>query len=286
MSAQRFLTAGHLTIGPGHPLCLIAGPCALESIDHALDIASFLREICQQRSMPLIFKASFDKANRTSAHSARGPGLKSGLAILQRVKETLHLPIATDIHAPEQAAAAASVCDLLQIPALLCRQTDLLVAAGATGRSINIKKGQFMAPWDMRHAVEKVLSTGNQSVMLTDRGTSFGYNHLVSDLRSLPIMRAFASGVCFDVTHSLQMPGSLGFSTGSARQFVPAMARAAVAVGCDALFIETHKEPQNAPSDGAAMWPLADLPALLDQCLALHAIAPPFKSHMAISKAL
>lgn len=283
MNPPNPICLGNMTIGPGHPLCLIAGPCALESTDHALDLAHSLREICQKRSMPLIFKASFDKANRTSPHSQRGPGLEQGLAMLQRVKEQLHLYTATDIHHPEQAPLAAQVCDLLQIPALLCRQTDLLVAAGKTKAVINIKKGQFMAPWEMRHAVEKVIFTGNQAVLLTDRGTCFGYNNLVSDLRSLPIMRAFASGVCFDVTHSLQMPGSLGQSSGSARQFVPTLARAAVAAGCDALFVETHKDPQSAPSDAAAMWPLADLPALLDQCLALHALAPPY-SHNCVQK--
>lgn len=272
MTISQPMSIGQFLIGPGHPLCLIAGPCALQSLDHALQMAHRLREICQKRSIPLIFKGSFDKANRSSASSARGPGLLAGLDILQKVKEELQIPVTTDIHLPEQAALAASVCDLLQIPALLCRQTDLLIAAGKTSCPINIKKGQFMAPWDMRNAVNKVLSTENSSVLCTDRGTTFGYNNLVSDFRSLPIMRAFASGVCFDVTHSLQLPGALGHSSSSQREFVPTLARAAVAAGCDALFIETHEDPGTAPSDGAAMWPLALLPPLLDQCLDLHRV--------------
>jgi 2-dehydro-3-deoxyphosphooctonate aldolase (KDO 8-P synthase) len=255
--------------GGGAPLLLLAGPDVIESEAHALRMGRALAAIARERGIGLVFKASFDKANRTSAASFRGPGLTEGLRVLRRVKEETGLPVTTDFHVPEQAAALAPVVDLLQVPAFLCRQTDMLLAAGATGRAVNVKKGQFVAPGDMRHAVEKVRAGGGQQVMLTERGTTFGYHTLVVDFRSLERMRALGVPVCFDATHSVQMPGALQNASGGEREFIPALARAAVAVGVDALFFEVHDDPASALCDGPSQFPLAEFPALLDGLLRL-----------------
>ncbi|MGE3536729.1 MAG: 3-deoxy-8-phosphooctulonate synthase [Candidatus Tectimicrobiota bacterium] len=254
-----------ISIGDGHPLALIGGPCVIESEDFTLKMASAIAEICQRLAMPFIFKSSFDKANRTSVSSFRGQDLAMGLKILQRVKDEVGVPVLTDIHESYQAEMVAEVADVLQIPAFLCRQTDLLLAAAATGRAINVKKGQFLAPWDMQHVVGKLEAGGNRNILLTERGASFGYNTLVVDFRSLPQMREFGYPIVFDATHSVQMPGGQGASSGGQRQYVPHLARAATAVGVDALFMEIHQEPDKALSDGPNMVPLAHLEALLKQ---------------------
>ena len=255
--------------GGGAPLLLLAGPDVIESEAHTLRMAEALASIARDRGVALVFKASFDKANRTSAASFRGPGLAEGLRVLRRVKEETGLPITSDFHLPDQAAALAPVVDLLQVPAFLCRQTDMLVAAGATGRAVNVKKGQFVAPGDMRHAVEKVRAGGGQSVMLTERGSTFGYHTLVVDFRSIERMRALGVPVCFDATHSVQMPGALTNASGGEREFIAPLARAAVAVGVDALFFEVHDDPARALCDGPSQFPLAEFPALLDGLLRL-----------------
>ncbi|MCP3982575.1 MAG: 3-deoxy-8-phosphooctulonate synthase [bacterium] len=258
-----------LAVGGGAPLLLIAGPDLVESEAHALRMASELKRIASERGAQLIYKSSFDKANRTSVHSARGPGLEEGLRILQRVKAETGLPVTTDFHVPEQAVAVAEVADLLQVPAFLCRQTDLLVAAGRTGKPVNVKKGQFLAPDDARHIVDKIRSTGNEAVMLTERGTTFGYNNLVVDFRSLARMRDLGVPVCFDATHSVQLPGAGDGKSGGERRFIPTLARAAVAAGVDAVFFEVHDDPANAPCDGPNQIPLNEFPSLLDALLAL-----------------
>jgi 2-dehydro-3-deoxyphosphooctonate aldolase (KDO 8-P synthase) len=260
-----------LSIGDGCPLTLIGGPCVIESEDFTLKIAEQIRHVCDQLAIPFIFKSSFDKANRTSIKSFRGQTLEAGLKILQRVKEEIGVPILTDIHETYQAAIAAEVVDVLQIPAFLCRQTDLLLAAAATGRAINVKKGQFLAPWDMKQVVSKLESGGNQRILLTERGTSFGYNTLVVDFRSLPQMRQLGYPVVFDATHSVQMPGGQGDKSGGQRQFVPYLARAAAAMGIDALFMEIHENPDLALSDGPNMVPLAQLKEVLKQVLSIRA---------------
>lgn len=260
---------GPLTIGSGRPLALIAGPCIIESTDHCLTVAEAAAAVCRRLGLPYIFKCSFDKANRTSIHGFRGPGLDSGLKTLARVKERLGLPVLTDIHLPEQAAPAAEVCDVLQIPAFLCRQTDLLLAAARTNRAVNIKKGQFMAPEQMSKAVEKVHEAGNRRVLLTDRGTFFGYGRLVNDLTAIPVMQAFAP-VVFDATHSCQIPGGRGDQSGGMREFVPLLARAGIAAGADALFIEVHDRPDEAKSDAATVYPLDRLEDLLATCLRIR----------------
>lgn len=242
---------------------LIAGPCVIESEEMVLSIAREMKEITDELAIPYTFKASFDKANRTSINSFRGPGLEKGVEILQKVKDTYHLPICTDIHEPWQAEKAAQVADILQIPAFLCRQTDLLVAAAKTGKCINIKKAQFLAPWDMKNCVEKVCQSGNDNVMLCERGTSFGYNTLVVDMTGLRVMKEFGVPVIFDATHSVQKPGGNGTSTGGNRQYVEYLAKAAVAVGADGLFMETHPDPDNARSDGPNMVPLHEMKGLL-----------------------
>ncbi len=263
-----------LTIGEGHPLALIGGPCVIESEDFTLRMAEEIRTICDRLHIPFIFKSSFDKANRTSVHSFRGHSLDIGLKILQRVKDDVGVPVLTDIHEREQVALVAEVVDVLQIPAFLCRQTDLLLAAAATGRAVNVKKGQFLAPWDMKHVVDKLQVGGADSrILLTERGTCFGYNTLVVDFRSLPQMRALGYPVVFDATHSVQMPGGQGERSGGQRQFVPHLARAAVAIGVDALFMEIHEDPDNAPSDGPNMVPLAKLEAVLRQVVSIRASA-------------
>lgn len=262
---------GDVKIGGGAPLALIAGPCVMESREHTLFLAREIKAITARVDIPYIFKASFDKANRSSVSAKRGPGMEEGLSILAEVRETFGLPVLTDIHREDQAEPVAQVVDVLQIPAFLCRQTDLLEAAGRTGKPVNIKKGQFMAPEDMQNAVDKVRATGNLQVALTERGASFGYRNLVSDMRSLSIMRETGCPIVFDATHSVQLPGGLGGATDGQRQFIFPLARAAAAVGIDALFVETHDNPKEAFSDGPNAIPLGDLEALLEQVKAIDA---------------
>ncbi len=258
---------GSLKVGGGGPLVILAGPCVLEDLDHALRHAEAIGEVCDRLSLPFVFKASFDKANRTSLDAYRGPGMQRGLEWLAKVRERTGRPVVTDIHEPSQAAPVAEVADLLQIPAFLCRQTDLLVAAAQTGKPVNIKKGQFLSPGDMRHPLRKVVDSGNSQVLLTERGTSFGYNRLVVDFTGLVEMRAWGTPLVFDATHSVQRPGGAGGSTSGDRSMVPPLARAAVAVGVDALFLEVHEDPDKAPSDGPNMLRLADLEDLLADLL-------------------
>jgi len=257
------VTIGNVICGPEAPLVLIAGPCQIEGLDHALSCATSLAKMAADAGMGFVYKSSYDKANRTSANAQRGVGMDEGLEILAKVKAEIGVPVLSDVHLPEQCSAAADVLDVIQIPAFLCRQTDLLVAAAKTGRVINIKKGQFLAPWDMRHVAEKVTGAGNQQVLLTERGTSFGYNTLVSDMRALPTMAGFGHPVIFDATHSVQQPGGLGGSSGGQREFVTVLARAAVAVGVQGLFMESHENPDRAPSDGPNMVPLLEMPSIL-----------------------
>jgi 2-dehydro-3-deoxyphosphooctonate aldolase (KDO 8-P synthase) len=259
--------------GGGAPLLLIAGPDSIESEAHALLMAQALKGIAAARGLTLVFKSSFDKANRTSSGSFRGPGLEEGLKILASVKKETGLPITTDFHTPEQAERVAAVVDLLQVPAMLSRQTDMLVAAAKTGRAVNIKKGQFLAPWDIGRAVAKVRDAGNENVMITERGVTFGYNNLVVDFRALPRMRAMDVPVCFDATHSVQLPGGQGHASGGEREFIAPLARAAVAVGVDALFFEVHDDPEHALCDGPSQIPLDAFPALLDGILAIDRAA-------------
>ncbi len=265
--------AGSVRFGNHLPLGIIAGPCAMESRDHALEMAAALKEITGKLGLGLVYKSSFDKANRTSISSARGIGLDKALAVFAEVKERYGLPVITDVHENDQCTAVAEVVDILQIPAFLCRQTDLLVAAAKTGRVVNVKKGQFLAPWDMANVAAKVQAAGNPNVMLTERGASFGYNTLVSDMRSLPIMAQTGAPVIFDATHSVQQPGGQGTTSGGQREYVPVLARAAVAVGVAGLFIETHQDPDKAPSDGPNMVPLKELEGLLAQLKAFDALA-------------
>lgn len=261
---------GKVVCGPGSPLVWIAGPCVIESHDLTMRIADTLKEMADRMSLPLIFKASFDKANRTSSKSFRGPGLQEGMKTLEAVKRRTGLPVTTDIHECCQVSAAAEVCDLLQIPAFLARQTDLVQAAGKTGRTVNVKKGQFMAPWDMRNVITKMEEVGNRKLLLTERGATFGYGQLVVDMRSIPWMQELGCPVIFDATHSVQMPGGKGDRSGGDRRMVPFLARAAVAGGCDGVFVETHPRPDEALSDGPNMVALADLPALVRTCLAIR----------------
>ncbi|HEX3430612.1 MAG TPA: 3-deoxy-8-phosphooctulonate synthase [Rhizomicrobium sp.] len=260
-------------IGNALPVVLIAGPCQLESREHAFEMASALKEIAAKAGVGLIYKTSFDKANRTSAFGARGLGFERSLPIFAEIRESLGVPILSDVHEQGQCASVAEAVDVLQIPAFLCRQTDLLVAAARTGRTINVKKGQFLAPWDMANVVAKITGAGNPNVLVTERGASFGYNTLVSDFRALPIMANIGAPVVFDATHSVQQPGGRGESSGGDREMVPYLARAAVAVGCAAVFMETHQDPDHAPSDGPNMLDLRDVPALLDQLVAIDRIA-------------
>lgn len=253
----------NITIGNDQPFVLLAGPCVLESREHALKMATTLRDLTQRLGIPFVYKTSFDKANRTSINGKRGVGLKAALEIFKEIREVVGCPIVTDVHSPEQCAQVAPFVDMLQIPAFLCRQTDLLKAAAETNKVINIKKGQFLAPWDMKNVVTKMESFGNTDILLCERGASFGYNTLVSDMRSLPIMASTGYPVVFDATHSVQQPGGVGASTGGDRTFVPPLARAAVAVGVASLFIETHQDPDNAPSDGPNMVRLDDMEKLL-----------------------
>jgi 2-dehydro-3-deoxyphosphooctonate aldolase (KDO 8-P synthase) len=262
-----------LTIGGGAPLLVIAGPCVIEGETHAVDTALALREIAERARVQLVFKASYDKANRTSGRSFRGPGLADGLRVLRRVREAAGVPILTDIHEPAHAAAAAEVADVLQIPAFLCRQTDLLVAAARTGRVVNIKKGQFLAPMDVRHAIEKVTSTGNARVIVTERGVSFGYNNLVVDMRAFPILRSLGFPVVYDVTHSLQLPGAGDGVTAGQAEFIEPMASAGVAAGIDGVFLEVHQDPREARSDAQNALRLDRLERLLHKLVRIHAIA-------------
>lgn len=265
---------GAVRFGNARPFALIAGPCQMESRDHAMMLAERLTRLTQRLEIPFIFKASFDKANRTSATGARGIGMDGALPVFEEVRRTFGVPVTTDVHAAEQCAPVADVVDLLQIPAFLCRQTDLLVAAARTGKAVNVKKGQFLAPWDMANVAEKVRSAGNPRVMVTERGASFGYNTLVTDFRGLPIMaQTCRAPVIFDATHSVQQPGGRGGSSGGQREFVPVLARAALAVGVAGLFIETHDDPDHAPSDGPNMVPLAEMEALLTRLKAFDALA-------------
>ena len=269
MTGPIGVSVGTVTFANDRPLALIAGPCAIESRTHALETAAALAEIVGRLGIGLVYKSSFDKANRTSLDSPRGIGLAEGLAILAEIRESIGCPVVTDVHEPDQCAPAAEAVDMLQIPAFLCRQTDLLLAAAETGRAVNVKKGQFLAPWDMVPLAEKLAGTGNVRILLTERGASFGYNTLVSDMRSLPIMARTGYPVVFDATHSVQQPGGLGGRSGGQREFVPTLARAAVAVGVAGLFVETHADPDAAPSDGPNMLPLRDLPALLSMVTAI-----------------
>ena len=271
-TAPRVVAIGSLRCGGGSPFVFIAGPCVVENRDSALRHAEALRGLTDRLGVPFIYKSSYDKANRTSGASFRGLGMQEGLRILAEVKQETGVPVLTDIHSPEEAAIAAEVADILQIPAFLCRQTDLLLAAGNSGRVVNIKKGQFLAPWDITHAAEKVASTGNCGILLTERGCSFGYNNLVSDFRSLPIMAQTGYPVIYDATHSVQLPGGQGDMSSGQREFIAPLARAAVAVGVDGLFMEVHEEPARALSDSATVFPLAQLESLLRILLALDAI--------------
>ncbi|WP_043750058.1 3-deoxy-8-phosphooctulonate synthase [Methylobacterium nodulans] len=274
-SPGTVVAVGDVRFGNHLPLSLIAGPCALESRAHALEVAAALKEMTAPLGLGLVFKSSFDKANRTSAGSARGLGLAEALPIFAEIRERLRLPVLTDVHEAGQCAVAAEAVDILQIPAFLCRQTDLLLAAAATGRAVNVKKGQFLAPWDMAHVAAKVTAAGNPNVIVTERGASFGYNTLVSDMRALPIMARVTNGapVVFDATHSVQQPGGQGATSGGQREFVPVLARAAVAVGVAGVFIETHPDPDRAPSDGPNMVPLRAMPALLGDLVAFDRLA-------------
>ena len=278
----REVRVGHVRIGGGHPLVLMGGPCAIENEKHALMTAERLAAITREHGVPFIYKSSYDKANRSSVRSYRGPGLSEGLRILKRVRESIGVPVLSDIHQVSEAEPAAEVLDVLQIPAFLCRQTDLVLAAARTGKPVNVKKGQFMAPGDMQNVVDKIRSTGNEDVLLTERGTSFGYHNLVVDMRGLADMRALGVPVVFDATHSVQLPGGKGDRSGGERRYVPALARAAVGVGVDAVFMEMHEDPDRTMpdgqplSDGPNMLRIDDLPALLEALTAIgRAVAPP-----------
>ncbi|MGQ0486305.1 MAG: 3-deoxy-8-phosphooctulonate synthase [Hyphomicrobiales bacterium] len=273
MKTNAVVTAGNVSFGNRLPLALIAGPCQLESRDHAFMVAGRLKEICGRLGLGLVYKTSFDKANRTSLSGRRGLGLVKALPVFADLRQELGLPVLTDVHEIHQCAELAAAVDILQIPAFLCRQTDLLIAAAKTGRAVNVKKGQFLAPWDMRNVVEKLVASGNANVLLTERGASFGYNTLVSDLRSIPIMAETGAPIIFDATHSVQQPGGQGASSGGDRRMVPVLAHAAVAVGVAGIFIETHEDPDNAPSDGPNMVPLDRMEELLEKLMAFDRVA-------------
>ncbi|MGB0682839.1 MAG: 3-deoxy-8-phosphooctulonate synthase [Magnetovibrionaceae bacterium] len=273
MSTSKTVSVGDLQIANDKPFTLIAGPCAMESRQHALEMSAGMKEITEKLGIPLIYKSSFDKANRTSVSGERGIGLDKALEVFAEVRESRGLPVLTDVHSPEQCPLLKEAVDVLQIPAFLCRQTDLLLAAGETGLVINVKKGQFLAPWDMANVAAKVASTGNERIMLTERGASFGYNTLVSDMRGLPIMAKTGYPVVYDATHSVQQPGGQGSSSGGQREFAPVLARAAISVGVAAVFIETHQDPDSAPSDGPNMIPLNQMEGVLETLLALDRVA-------------
>ena len=273
MTEPKIVTVGDIAIGGSNPFALITGPCQLESLDHARMMAEKIMEACAETGTQFIFKASYDKANRSSVTTERGLGMEAGLEVLAKIKSEFGVPILTDVHDASHCAPASEVCDILQIPAFLCRQTDLLLAAGETGAAINVKKGQFLAPWDMGNVAEKIASTGNERIMLCDRGTSFGYNTLVSDFRGLPIMAQTGYPVVFDATHSVQQPGGHGTTSGGQREFAPVLARAACAVGVAALFIETHEDPDRAPSDGPNMIPVDQMAGVIKSLRAHDALA-------------
>lgn len=268
----KMVNVRNYSIGRGQPLVFIAGPCVIESHDNCLKLAEKLKNIFLAKRIPFIFKASYDKANRTSVNSYRGPGMKEGIKILADIKNRLDLPVLSDVHTAEEVSFVAETLDVIQIPAFLCRQTDLLLAAARTGKPVNVKKGQFLAPWDMKSVVEKIRSTGNEQIVLTERGTSFGYNNLVSDMRSLVIMRELGYPVVYDATHCVQLPGGQGNVSGGERKMIAPLARAAVAAGCDGLFLEVHETPGTALSDAATMLSLNDLPFLIEQVLEIHGI--------------
>lgn len=272
MNTAREISLGAIRLGGGNPLFLIAGPCVIESEDHARKIAEKVARIAADAGVPYIYKASYDKANRSSVRSFRGPGLTEGLRILRKIKEDMKLPILSDIHEAAQAARAAEVCDILQVPAFLSRQTDLLEAAGKTGRIVNVKKAQFLSPWDMANVAEKIAATGNTKIILTERGASFGYQNLVVDMRSFPILQKLGYPVAFDVTHAVQLPGGQGNASGGQPEFIEPLARAGVAAGVDGIFLETHENPAGALSDGANALPLAQLPSLLKRLKELSAV--------------
>ena len=284
MTQHHQVKVQDLTIANDLPFTLLAGPCALESRDHAMDMSGALKEITSKLGIGLVYKTSFDKANRTSLKSGRGLGLEKALPILQDVKKEIGLPVVTDVHLPEQCAEVAEVADILQIPAFLCRQTDLLIAAAKTGKAINVKKGQFLAPWDMINVAKKITESGNPNVMLCERGASFGYNTLVNDFRGLPVMAETGHPVVFDATHSVQQPGGAGTTTGGDRRFVPPLARAAIAVGVGAIFMETHQDPDSAPSDGPNMVHLKDMEGVLTQLLEIDQLVKS-KGYFEFSKA-
>lgn len=260
----------NFAIGPNDPLVIMSGPCVIESETHCLKAAETLKRMCEKHHVHLIFKSSYDKANRTAYDSFRGPGLEEGLRILQRVQKEFDLPVVTDVHSPEEATAAGAVCELIQIPAFLCRQTDLVTAAGRTKAIVSVKKGQFLAPWDMENVVEKIKAAGNDNIILVDRGTSFGYNNLVCDMRGIPIMQAFGYPVCFDATHAVQKPGGLGKSSGGDREFIPVLAKAALAAGANCLFMESHPNPAEAKSDAASVMAFERLDQLLPHLKQLY----------------
>lgn len=257
-------------VGEKQPLTIFCGPCVIETEDFTLRAAEELKQIFSRHPFQLVFKSSYDKANRSSIQSFRGPGIDKGLQILERIQRELDLPVVTDVHTPEEATVAGSICDVVQIPAFLCRQTDLIIAAGQTNAAVNVKKGQFLAPWDMKNVVDKLVACGNEKIILTDRGTSFGYNNLVSDMRAIPIMQQFGYPVCFDATHSVQLPGGLGTSSGGQREFIPTLAKAAIAAGANALFIEAHPNPALAKSDASSVMPFEALKILLSQIERLY----------------
>jgi 2-dehydro-3-deoxyphosphooctonate aldolase (KDO 8-P synthase) len=273
LSAPRHVAIGEVVVGNDLPLTLIAGPCALEGREHALRMSTALKQMADRLGIGFIYKTSFDKANRTSANSPRGLGLELALPIFEEIRREAGCPVLTDVHSEEQCAIVAEAVDVLQIPAFLCRQTDLLLAAARTGRAVNIKKGQFLAPWDMKHVAAKVIGAGNDKVMVTERGVSFGYNTLVSDMRALPVLAEDGVPVVFDATHSVQQPGGQGGTSGGERRFVPVLAKAAVAIGVAAVFMETHQDPDRAPSDGPNMVPLDQMPALVERLMAYDALA-------------
>jgi 2-dehydro-3-deoxyphosphooctonate aldolase (KDO 8-P synthase) len=274
------VTVGAVRFGNALPLTLIAGPCVLESRTHAFDMAGALKEIATRLGLGFVYKTSFDKANRTSGKSARGLGIDKALTVFAGLRDKLGVPVLTDVHEPDQCAPVAEIVDILQIPAFLCRQTDLLVAAAKTGRAVNVKKGQFLAPWDMANVVEKLTGAGNRNVLLTERGVSFGYNTLVSDMRALPVLAQTGAPVIFDATHSVQQPGGQGTSSGGERTFVPVLARAAVAVGVAGIFLETHQDPDRAPSDGPNMMPLKEMEPLLERLMQFDALAKSKAEHL------
>ena len=275
MTTPRAVQVGDLTIANDRPFVLIAGPCQMESRDHAFDMCGAIKEITGKLGIPLVYKSSFDKANRTSLKGQRGIGLEKGLPVFEELRSKMNLPVITDIHTAEQCAIVAPSVDVLQIPAFLCRQTDLLIAAAKTGKPINVKKGQFLAPWDMKNVAAKIIESGNPNVMLCERGVTFGYNTLVNDMRALPIMAETGLPVVFDATHSVQQPGGAGTASGGDRRMVPPLARAALAIGCAAIFMETHQDPDKAPSDGPNMVKLSDLEGILTQLVAIDRLIKP-----------